>query len=173
LKHYLYFLKYLAALAVTIFISFVAIPYTHASSKNVPSPNCCSIELVHLHGSNPPDITCLKREGSSGKISPNTYGSDCSSTTLELYGSDVLGTLTLCFLGTGFINLTDYIWRFWPQTWNDKAYHYRTGCNYGTFFADTNGAGTQQGFNPNQNADFVGHSLRAYTLSSFSITSSC
>jgi hypothetical protein len=80
----------------------------------------------------------------------------------------------LCFLGTGFVNLTDYPWGI-GSNWDNKPNWYGTGCNTGTFFADINGGGTRQNFSPGVQANFDGQNgrLPALTLSSFQITSSC
>jgi hypothetical protein len=161
-------------LVITISISFIVIPSAHASNiSTVHSLSHCAVEFVQLHGNSSPEVTCLKQEGASGKISPHTYGTDCSSNTLQLSGLDGLGRLTLCFLGTGFINLTDYTWRVWPDTWNDRATRYSTGCNYGVFYADIDGGGSSQSFTAGQSDLFSGHPLNQLTLSSFSITRSC
>lgn len=180
MKYYRYLLTLLVALTFTVFASILITPPAYAKSQAAmpqASSHSCAVTMVYLHGANPPTTTCLKQSQSSGLITPDTYGSDCSNQTLALRSTDQYGDQYLCFLGTGFVNLTDYVWRtWWPySTWNDAADWYGTGCNTGVFFADVNGNGTRQTFGPGRQVNFDGQSGRLpdRTLSSFRIDVSC
>jgi len=168
MKHYRYFLLLLAYLTIVVFSYTLVTPNAHASAQSIPSPvnNGCTVQNVHLNGNQPPTITCLTLD---------TVGSDCSSSTLSLRATDGFNMdYYLCFLGTGFVNLTDYPWGI-GSNWDNRANWYGTGCNTGTFFADSNGSGTKQTFSPGVQANFDGQNGRLpfATLSSLQITSSC
>ncbi|HEX4206460.1 MAG TPA: hypothetical protein VHZ51_20125 [Ktedonobacteraceae bacterium] len=127
--------------------------------------------MVYLHGNNPSTEKCLKQGLVSGKATPFTYTTGCSSSALAIETTD--GSYQghyLCFLGTGFVNLTDYIY-IWPFSWNDLADYAGTGCNYGVFYQDINGNGSQEDFNPGHQIFFgsTPGSLPYKSLSSFEI----
>jgi hypothetical protein len=165
----------LTALTFAILTSFLVAPNAWANTQTFPTRlDQCVVQMVYLHGKQPPTLQCLKREQPSGQGSINTSTTDCTDQALALRGTDDLGDLYLCFLGTGFVNLTDYSWRG-ILTWNDAANWYGTGCNTGTFYSDTNGNGTQQNFSPGIQHTFDGQGgrLPSLTLSSLRISSSC
>ena len=178
MKHCRCFPVYVVVLAIVVFSCMLITPNTHVSAQGTPSPtkNYCVVQMVHLNGKNPPTTTCLRQSVPPGQVIL-AAGSDCSSSTLTLGGADLYGDLELCFLGTGFVNLTDYVWRvpLVGGTWDNRAQWYSTGCNSGTFYADINGSGTLQKFGTGEEANFDGQNgrLSNLTLSSFQITSSC
>ncbi|GCF11349.1 hypothetical protein KDI_49130 [Dictyobacter arantiisoli] len=157
----------IATLVITLIFFTSSTSNVHASSKpSVPHLEHCAVELVHLNGSNAPTVECLRPEKTAGQIIPNTYGTDCTSQALLLQAQDNNGTLQICFLGTGFINLTDYTWRFWPNTWNDRPTYYQSGCTRGIFYSDINGQGSTQNFGQYESGSL---GTVQYTLSSFYI----
>lgn len=178
MKQHHYFLPLCIALTFAVFTSILITPGAHANAQTSASKvdsNRCVVTMVYLHGKNPPTTSCVKQSQSSGQITSDISGSDCSGDTLALRGSDNLGDLWLCFLGAGFVNLTDYIWRIWPATWNDRPNWFGAGCNTGSFFSDIDGNGTEQNFASGQTGSFDGKNGRLAwpSVSSFIVNDSC
>lgn len=94
-----------------------------------------------------------------------------------------IGNITICFLGSGSANLTDFCQPFTPcfiATWNDIADHYTVGCSKAHFYVDINKGGTSQFANPHEDHDFNGqatpsgsHALFQDTVSSIALDSGC
>jgi len=179
----------LIALASFVVIFIAAIPASaHASlSPLVKSINPvtrlelrCSHLLVHLNGKRTPLTKCLDHQKPNAK--PFTYVTDCGAHTLFISQDYYGGGATICFIGSGFANMTDY-WGPWYNhfNWNDQASYYAPGCSGGDFFADINGQGMRQSFVPyeyHHNFDggtsFSGQRvLNNDTLSSLSLSSNC
>ena len=172
--------RYYFIVAASIFyivLSIIATSHVFAStstpSLQTQKEHCVGM-MVYLHDKYPSTTRCLRTQV-SGQVTPFSYTTDCTNRSLALRGHDDWGDLYLCFLGTGFANLTDFTWRVWPFTWNGYANWYGPGCNYGYFYTDINGNGTIQRFVAGTAYNFDGQNgrLMAYTLSSFRIDSSC
>lgn len=149
----------------------------HAISKaKDPRPQCTHL-MVYLHGSKPSTWKCL-----DSRTHPFIYATDCSYSTLYLvnYSST---NWTLCFLGNGSVNMTDFCGPWWVGgclvNWNDQADYYTTGCSPVYFYSDINEGGTESfapghsshAFNGGWNG--YGNTLYDNTLSSLVLTSSC
>jgi hypothetical protein len=176
MRHYRCFWLSLTALTFASLTSFLVVPNARANTRTSPTQlDHCIVQMVYLHGEQPPTLQCLRQEQPSGQVSIKISTTDCSNQALALRGTDNLGDLYLCFIGTGFVNLTDYSWRIVGGNWDNSANWYGTGCNTGTFYADTNGNGTQQNFSPGVQHTFDGQEgrLPSLTLSSLRISSSC
>lgn len=175
MKPYRYFLVALMAIALAVSTSALLTPYAHANASTPQrhSGNC-AVQMVYLHDANPPTVQCLQQK-IAPRPSPYIATTQCSNRALALRGATIgQGDQYLCFIGTGFVNLTDFIRNF-PQTWNDFANWYGPGCNYGVFYIDTNGNGTHQNFIAGTAFNFDGRNgrLPANTLSSLRIDTSC
>jgi hypothetical protein len=171
------FSKFIGAMLLS-FICIFAFS-TLVSAHPFPRPHNqsgCAHLLVHLQGSKSAITTCLDATTSSSSVTPFTSTVGCMNNTLELDTFTALATESICFIGTGYANMSDYIGPWYATfNWNDAALNYKTGCNSGTFYSDSNGNGIQQPFSPHEEHDFDGQSgrLPALTLSSLRITSSC
>jgi hypothetical protein len=169
--------KFIGAMLINCICIYVFSTLASAHSFSKPhNQSGCAHLLVHLQGSKSATTTCLDAITGLSSVTPFTSTVGCTSNSLELDAYAVGITSTICFIGTGYANMSDYTGPWYlPVTWNDEAVHYKTGCNSGTFYIDSNGNGTQQPFSPREERDFDGQSgrLPAHTLSSLIITSSC
>jgi hypothetical protein len=148
------------------------------STQSSQNKDGCAHLLVHLHSNKLATATCLDTGKSSSGVTPFTTTTGCNTNSLELYvdSTAINITASICFIGTGYANMSDYYGPWYaPFNWNDTANRYRTGCNSGTFYKDSNGNGTAQPFSSNQAHTFDGQSgrLPIYTLSSLRIVTSC
>lgn len=132
-----------------ILFTFAPLGIAQAAPKTSSSnpQQSCSVLQVELHGSQPATSTCLqsgKTASTSGTVSPNTVVTGCSSHALELYSDPDYSGYTICFIGSGFVNMTDYcgplpVGCLW--NWNDAASSFWLGCSPVMFYTDTNGGG--------------------------------
>ena len=106
------------SLAVTVFAATLLA--TSQASAAVASAgtvantaNGCAVTEIHLHGTNPPTMTCLLRRAvtNGGKVSPNTgIEGNCSDPAVNFttiwhdgYGNRYLD----CYAGSGYIGVYD------------------------------------------------------------------
>lgn len=175
MKLHRYFLVAVIAIALAFSASALLTPDAHASASTPQRHSSnCAVQMVYLHGTNPPTVQCLRQKIAPG-LAPDIATTQCSNRALALRASTQgAGDEYICFIGTGFVNLTDF-YRAWPYTWNDSANWYGPGCNYGVFYIDINGNGTHQNFVAGTAHNFDGQNgrLPAYTLSSLRIDTSC
>lgn len=149
---------------------------SYAASKittQKPSATCHQL-LVYLHGNAPATSKCLDQTH-TGVIQNTTTDNGCTSYDLKIYSDPNYQGSMICFIGTGFVNMTQY-WLFWPVTWNDQASSFYGGCTTGTFYTNTNGWGQTQNFGQyagEGNFDGQNGDLPDNTLSSISIATSC
>ncbi|GHO47042.1 hypothetical protein KSX_52050 [Ktedonospora formicarum] len=112
-----------------------------------------------------------------------TTDNACSAYTgaLKIYSDANYQGSMICFIGTGWADLTQY-WLFWPVSWNDQASSFYGGCNNGTFYQNVDknthtGWGNSQSFggayNWGGNFDGLNGHLPNDSLSAILITSSC
>src|SRR5579885_1794907 len=156
-----------------------------AHSSQLFTPQGCRHPIVYLHDTSPTTSKCMDTpqrspHGSSATMIPYTNVTNCGPQSLHLFNNINFDASNgdVCFVGTGFINLTDIQGPWWWGpfvSWNDKASSYQTNCTQGTFYADINGNGSHQAFASRQSANFDGvdFKLNNDTLSSFDITSQC
>lgn len=139
----------------------------------------CGHLVVYLHDTSPATSKCLDTVQSSQSASPDTNVTQCGPDSLHIFDNINLDASDgdVCFIGTGFINMTDVPGPWWwgPLSWNDKASSYETNCTGGTFYSDINGNGSHQTFLSGEFGNFNGSPrLNNDTLSSFIISgSSC
>lgn len=138
--------------------------------------------MVYLHGSNAPTSKCLDRHGRNA--TPFIYVTDCSYSALELVNISK-DDWTICFIGSGNTNMTDYCAPIWAggclvPSWNDQADNYQTGCSDVFFYADINESGTVQYARPHEGWSFNGgtspsgqHTLFDNSLSSITLLNNC
>lgn len=159
-----FLLTTLALLALSLAFFIAALPASaHAATRSTQASShhaVCHTLLVTLHGTAPATMSC--RDRTSNPISPRITTNNACGTygALKLYQDSGFEGNTLCFLGTGFANMTDY-WIFWPFTsWNDQVSSYNAGCNDGAFYANTGGTGQTQSFSQWASANLDGQSGR-------------
>ena len=173
--------KMCALLCCTIFFVLMqqsvvrAAPAGKLDSGNTQN---CFVLQVTLHGSQPATSTCVvqgKAQLTSGTVQPTTYVTGCSNAALTIYADHNQSGWTICFIGDGFVNMTDYSGPapFFAWNWNDNASSFRAGCASGTFYTDTNGNGGQSDFDPHQRGDFPFGNIWDDSLSSIQIYGNC
>ncbi len=138
----------------------------------------CPVLLVELHGSQPPTKTC-KQTGKvlnppKGTIRIDVTG--CGSDALELYSNHNFTGDTVCFIGQGFANMTDYCRPFpvgciW--SWNDYTSSFSAGCSSGSFYTDKNGNGGYATFTDHISQDFPVGGVPDKQVSSLMLNSNC
>jgi hypothetical protein len=82
----------------------------------------------------------------------------------------------ICFIGSGFVNLTNY----WSpcgiitcSSWNDQASSFYTGCSPVTFWTNINAEGGNAEALPYTYGNFPDQGVGNDTLSSLELYSSC
>ncbi len=134
----------------------------------------CHTTEVTLHGNAKPDVKCLDAQGGA---SPDTVAENCGGHPNDLIVyQDANQKSTggvICFKGTGFVNMTDYIINPFVS-WNDQASSWSSGIWYGTFYGDINGEGPSESFSYFSTGEFDGQDgrLRNDSLSSIRIDGS-
>lgn len=104
--------------------------------------------------------------------------------TLQIWQKPNFQGDTICFVGEGYVNLSDYCEQFansrCVKTWDKQAGSYSTGCSDGFFYTQNDAQGTSQYFEPHKSGRFdqsVSYSgwpnLPDKSLSSFYLTSQC
>lgn len=170
---------FVGMLLISCSLIFVTTTLASAHSTQIlQNKDKCAHILVHLHNNEPAVATCLDAAKDPSSAAPFTSTTGCNTNSLELYVDSTVinATASICFIGTGYANMSDYYGPWYaPFNWNDTANRYRTGCNSGTFYKDSNGNGAAQPFSRNQAHTFDGQSgrLPIYTLSSLIIITSC
>ena len=118
-------------------------------------------------------------------MGPFTGTDQCSFSSLELVDWQPFSDITICFLGSGHTNLTDFCQPITPcfgglGSWNDIADHYTVGCSKAHFFVDVDEKGASQFANPHEDHDFDeqatpsgSHALKQDTVSSISLDTGC
>jgi hypothetical protein len=176
------FTKLLFFCICCIFLTFsqaaIAQAAVRATPTNKPGYNCTVLQ-VQLHGSQPATSTCLskgKMTQKKGLRQPFVNVTQCSQAALEIT-ADINGNgFTICFIGSGFANMTDYCgpspfclsWQ-----WNDKASYFSSGCSGGVFYTDINGNGAAQLFHPYEASNFPFGNIPNDSLSSLQLSNSC
>ncbi|WP_338254124.1 hypothetical protein [Dictyobacter halimunensis] len=120
----------------------------------------------------------VKTAAKTGLVQPHTYITGCSTSAFELYDSPGWGGNTICFIGSGFVNLTDYCahWfgnAYCTNSWNDNAASFWSGCSTGTMYSDINGGGGSQRFDIYEKGNFSYGNIQNYSLSSLKLDSNC
>lgn len=121
-----------------------AIPHTKASA-----PTYCYDAVVTLHGTDAPTIQCLlKDKPAPGTAMADTATYPCGPSMptpwIQIYQDNGYGGATICFVGTGFVNLTNFNINI-VETWNDQESSFKAN-SYGIQYWDTNGNGAQCDF---------------------------
>jgi hypothetical protein len=158
---------------------------TSLSQKSQETRPQCQHLVVYLHGTNNSTWKCDDQSSKPGRISPDIYTTDCSSSALAIYNEYPLGNWSICFLGAGSANMTSYCPPLYAGgcadgNWNDQADYYQTGCSKVWFYSDINEGGTAQYEKAHEFNDFDGeldsagyYTLYDNTLSSVQLLSSC
>lgn len=136
----------------------------------------CHVLRVELHGSLAAVGTCLDSQQPSAqssaapiqmrllgqlqsgpRIRPHTVATDCTDVNdLAIYADAGQSGDRICFSGTGFVNLTDFLhgWGGIYGNWNDIASSWRAGIHFGTFYSDLNGEGRSYNFGRGSSGNF-------------------
>lgn len=109
-------MKKLTAKVLGIFLGIVLattictnIASAHSSQSSTQQG--CGHLIVYLHGTSPTTSKCMDASQSSQHAIPYTSVSDCGPSSLHLYNNANFDASNgdVCFIGTGFINLTDLV----------------------------------------------------------------
>jgi hypothetical protein len=198
------FVRTLLACALLLILmgSFSGISFAHMRSENLTFKNTsnniertnrkvCPHQMVQLHGSLLPTITCLSQQ-TTQEISPNIGAVGCNQAQVELIASDVDNYDTVCIEGDGFINLNSLLMPCTPSSywtcgtpWDGEALYYNLyGCatnfgqagnnDYPGYFASAyNGNGVRIYFKNIANSGSFNFSGHGVLVGPFSLLINC
>jgi hypothetical protein len=147
---------------------------TSAAHTRTMAASCATLE-VHLYGALPAKTTCLSSTPSR-PVSPHTSQANCSNpAALWLYWDANESGSMICFIGSGFVNLTgSYVWCYVVcYSWNDQASSFYTGCSPVNFWSDINTSGGSATVGPYTKGNFPREQVGNDALSSVELFSNC
>lgn len=142
--------------------SYVRLPADKIAGKGIKG---CKIQVLHLHGTQPPTMTCGDQPQTKhiGNLNPMCAGicqgsNNCNNATVSIWWDNDEQGPELCLEGNGYVSFTYGAYcawiGIWCYNWNNSASSYELqGCalssrtNEGDFETFPNGSEVDQPFN--------------------------